>query len=203
MFKYVMIVAYPFIAIGLFLLMLLAWILSPFLAIYSVIACVDVLPGILQGFSTDDATLDGGIDQYEYPNYFYKLRHSTPKEPQSTREWPILLRNESIRIAFYRMRWICRNPAQGFSNRLFSAKDIQLPIVKIYDFGDSDIKYKNHGYLYTAKNRRGIAYFSLKGRYWVGRFFAVQHYFGWKLTRDDGYYIAVFSITIRVGKWKI
>lgn len=74
-------------------LILLAWVLSPFLAAVSVVFGVNRLPLGLQWFSTVDDTLDGG--QKQHPE----------KYPQGV---------GGVSLWWQRMCWICRNPAQGF-----------------------------------------------------------------------------------------
>ena len=176
--KYMPYFLYPFMAAALVVLMVLACLLSPFLALYSVIKGVDVLPGLWQGFSTADDTLDGGIHQNEYPDY-----------SKWGRFW----------IWWYRTRWICRNPAQGFSWRWFRARDLMMKPVFAYDFGDSDIQGISSGYYCTARDAKGRQYFSLKGKWWPCKWVGFRYYFGWKLTRTDGYHILVCALGVRFG----
>ncbi len=69
---------------------ILAYLLSPFLAAYSVRRGIDVLPYPLSLLHTHDNTLDGGQKQgYEIGGTGWKL-------------W------------WQRTRWICRNPGYGF-----------------------------------------------------------------------------------------
>ena len=144
--KYSPYFAYPFMAAALIVLMVLAWLLSPFLALYSVIRGVNIHPGFWQWFSTADDTLDGGIHQKEYPDYS---------------GWG------KFWIWWYRTRWICRNPAQGFSYHWFRTGELLFAPVFDYDFGDSRIDGVSSGYYCTAVDKKGRQYFSLKGKWWI------------------------------------
>ena len=182
MMKYIPYMLYPFMAAALIVLMVLACLLSPFLAFYSVVKNggkgVDTLPGFWQGFSTADDTLDGGIHQKEYPDYSKRGR---------------------LVVWWYRTCWICRNPAQGFSWWWFKAQDLILPPKFAYDFGNSEVSGISSGYYCTAADKRGRQYFSLKGKWWPCKWVGLRYYFGWKLTRKDGYHILVCALGVRFG----
>lgn len=81
---------------------LLAYLLSPFLAAYSVIRGVSVLPGFLQWFSTIDDTLDGG--QHQHPE-IYKAGVT------------------GFALWWQRTCWIARNPAHGFGGHVLGFAD--------------------------------------------------------------------------------
>ena len=71
-------------------LVLIAYILSPFLAAYSVLAGVSVLPYPLNLFHSHDDDLDGGQHQNDWPKV------------------------TGLKLIWQRTHWICRNPAYGF-----------------------------------------------------------------------------------------
>ncbi|QIG68859.1 hypothetical protein EVB71_007 [Rhizobium phage RHph_Y55] len=109
------------------LLILLAWVLSPFLAALSVALGVNRLPLGLQWFSTVDDTLDGG--QKQHPDKY-------PADARGVSLW------------WQRTCWICRNPAQGFGIYAFGypmtssymASEVKADGIttKIYVLGDGE-----------------------------------------------------------------
>jgi len=76
------------------LMNILSILLSPLLALISMILGVNVLPGFLAWFHTHDATLDGG--QIQQPQLY-------PSGVTGFKLWK------------QRTRWICRNPGYGFA----------------------------------------------------------------------------------------
>lgn len=92
------------------LFVLLAFALSPILALISM-ATGPVLPGFLQWFSTLDDTLDGG--QHQHPDIY----------PPAT----------GIKLWWQRTRWICRNPSHGWQ-----AKVLGFPTVGHVVVSDGD-----------------------------------------------------------------
>ncbi|MGL4666514.1 MAG: DUF7338 family protein [Saezia sp.] len=174
--KYSPYLAYPFMAVASVLLALIACLLSPFLALYSVIKGYDNLPGFWQWFITADDTLDGGIHQHEYSDYSGQGKF-----------W----------VWFYRMCWICRNPAQGFSYHWFRAGELRFAPVFAYDFGGSEVRGISSGYYCTSVDSKGRQYFALKGKWWPCKWFGIRYSFGWKLTRTDGYHILVCALGVR------
>lgn len=166
-------------AILVIFLTLLAWILSPFLALYSVKKNVSKLPGIWQWFSTADDDLDGGIHQGEYPDYS---------------EWAPWV------VWIYRTRWICRNPAQGFSYYLFGARHLteEHPTF-VYDHQDIKDGVTSGYYCHNMGRLFGcpIRYFSFRGKWWFCKYVGIRYNFGWKLTRHDKYKMLVISVTLR------
>lgn len=182
--------AYPLLCLIQLVLVATAWVLAPFLALYSVIKEVDTLPGVLQWFSVADDTLDGGINQREYPDYSGLGKFIT---------W------------WYRTRWIWRNPAQGFAWHLFGMHSMTGEPVMVSRHGVYNYEYEGQTHYYTkpgesygqyctAIDARGRRHFKLKGLRWLkwckGKV-GIRYYFGWKLTRGDGYRMLVVSIGLR------
>lgn len=156
----------------------LAWLLAPWLALYSVAAKTATLPGVWQWFSTADTDLDGGIHQHEYPDYSGRGR---------------------LAVWWYRMRWICRNPAQGFAHHLFGARCITSGPHFVYDVPDH-APGQTSGYKCWARGRLmglPVKYFSLRGKWWPCRWLCLRYNFGWKLTRKDQYKMLVVSLALR------
>ncbi|QIG70589.1 hypothetical protein EVB91_026 [Rhizobium phage RHph_I1_18] len=85
---------------------LLSWILAPFLAAYSVVKRVDVLPGVLQYFSTIDDTLDGGQHQVGYKTGV-----------------------KGFVLWWQRTCWIFRNPAHGWQSVYLGYKDERATVL--------------------------------------------------------------------------
>lgn len=175
--KYLPYILYPQLAAIALPLRALAWLLAPFLSLYSVINHVNTLPGRWQWWSTVDETLDGGIDQFEYPDY--------------SQRGPFI-------VWLYRTRWICRNPAQGFMYHLFSVPDsTENPPHIVYDYGDSDVNGINSRVYRVASDSLGRQYFSLKGKWWPVKWLGLRYNLGWKLYQAQGYRMLVFSIALR------
>ena len=85
-----MIIRYVLFAVASMVVNLLAYVLSPFLAAYSVWKDIDVLPYPWSLFHTHDNTLDGGQKQ----GYRIGAR--------------------GLSLWWQRVCWICRNPGYGF-----------------------------------------------------------------------------------------
>ena len=181
---------YPILTVLQVVLIAIAWLLAPFLSLYSVIKSVDVLPGRWQWFSTVDDTLDGGIHQQEYPDYS---------------------RRNGFIIWWYRTRWIWRNPAQGFAYHLFRMPSATTEPHYVWRYGVYSFEYMNNTHYYTnpgeshseyctVTDLKGRQYFKLKGLKWFkclkGKV-GIRYYFGWKLTQKNGYRMLVVSLGLR------
>lgn len=120
--------AYPLLCLIQLALVATAWVLAPFLALYSVIKGDETLPGVWQWFSVADDTLDGGINQREYPDYSGRGRFI---------------------IWWYRTRWIWRNPAQGFAWHLFGMHTMASEPVMVWRYGVYSFEHEGQTHYYN------------------------------------------------------
>lgn len=139
---------------------LLSYVLSPFLAFWSVLAGISTLPGVFQWFSTMDDTLDGG--QHQHPD----------KYPPAS----------GLKLWWQRTCWICRNPAQGFDGHLLGFADAGSVVTQRY-------RTENAPY-FTEKtemrSEQGRYYFSYRSdRPLYGNYY-LKVWFGWNTAAKDG-----------------
>jgi hypothetical protein len=123
-----------------------SWILSPFLAAWSVLTDNNKPGGWWVYFYTHDNTLDGGWDD--------QVRGF--EDPATLSKGKLFLQ---------RMKWICRNPGYGFNAFLLGFKD--TPKVQII-FEDG-IPYPEDHYWYVIQSDKGWKFFGYRGKKaWVG-----------------------------------
>lgn len=159
------------LALSTLVIKLLAWILSPFLAAYSVIANIDVLPGIFRYLSTVDDTLDGG--QHQAVQY----------EKGVT----------GIKLWWQRTRWILRNPAHGLEAEVFGlAKEDVAEIVystpgpNAIPVGGGNLRPGPAPGFYIMKNAQGkkIGWGIFIFKPWLGNF-VCKLWIGWANIMHD------------------
>lgn len=159
------------LAIATLVIKLLAWILAPFLAAYSVIAGINVLPGIFRYLSTVDDTLDGG--QHQAVQY----------EKGVT----------GVKLWWQRTRWIMRNPAHGLEAEVFGLTKESVAQIVYSTQGPNALAPGNTrtkagsppGY-YTMKDKNGktIGWGVFVMKPWLGNF-VCKIWFGWAHIMHD------------------
>jgi hypothetical protein len=145
------------------ILVLLSWILSPLLALASVVFGVNVLPGFFQWFSTIDDDLDGGQHQLDWPEV------------------------SGFKLWLQRTMWIIRNPAHGWQSK-FLGYDISKGTSKIYSrmWHDGETGHSFKGYIiHTAE---GKTYFTIKADIEISSKFYLKLWIGWSDRAYDGTY---------------
>ncbi|QIG73918.1 hypothetical protein PP935_gp143 [Rhizobium phage RHph_N34] len=146
------------------ILVLLSWILSPFLAIASVVFRVNVLPGFLQWFSTIDDDLDGGQHQLDWPEV------------------------SGLKLVWQRMLWIIRNPAHGWQSK-FLGYDISAGTSQIYFRQWKEVARNGESFkgfiIYTGEKK---TFFTIKADIPVYGNFYLKLWIGWNERAYDGKY---------------
>lgn len=141
--RYVVYVLYSIVG---WLSTLVAIVLSPLLAAYSVVAGVSVLPGWLQLLSTPDDDLDGE-------------QHQNHQPPAS-----------GIRLWWQRTCWICRNPALGVHAEVIGIPVEGSSTTIDFESGDSSTtSYRRRATIARGGREyfESVAHFPLaRGRYW-------------------------------------
>jgi hypothetical protein len=162
------IMKYPIYVIGKIIFTLLAWILSPFLAAYSVIKNVNVLPGYWQYFSTTDDDLDGG--QHQQPEIY-------PSGVTGFKLW------------WQRTCWICRNPSGGFDGLLFGFKTDGYKVIW-ENQPVASIGWTTGGCLYAnvMEDAKGNRFFTYRANISIGSKRYLKIWFGWNYMAYDKVY---------------
>jgi hypothetical protein len=138
---------YPFAALASWIVGTLgSWLISPFLAAWSVLTKNPTPGGLWVYFYTHDNTLDGGWDD-DVDGY---------ADPATLSAWGLFKQ---------RLRWICRNPGYGLNAFLLGFKDTAN--VKIV-FEDG-IPWPEDSYWYVIQSDKGWKFFGYRGKKaWVG-----------------------------------
>src|ERR1044072_696243 len=132
-----------------------SWLISPVLALYSVIAKTPTPGGLWVWFYTHDNTLDGGFDA-GIDGY---------KDPKTLNPFSLW---------WQRTCWICRNPGYGFNAFVLGFKHTEN--VKIV--WDDGIPYPEDHYWYVIQSDGGWKFFGYRGKKaWVG--WNYLNYGGW------------------------
>lgn len=124
-----------------------SWLLSPFLAAYSVEKKTNTPGGLWRLFYTHDNTLDGGWDE----------RIGGYKDPATL---------DNFQLCWQRMRWICRNPGYGLNALLFGFQHTDN-VKLVFEHG---VPYpEKDGYWYVIQSDAGFKFFGYRGpKAWVG-----------------------------------
>lgn len=154
-----LLIKYPMMAIIAIIFTLLSWILSPILALYSVIFNVKILPGFLQYFSTLDDDLDGG--QHQQPD-------SYPSGVTGFKLW------------WQRTCWICRNPSQGWAGRVLGFSDEGFKIISETD-GIETMQWSSGGdeYFNIMEDANGKRYFTFRKNWKLSKKYYIKTWIGW------------------------
>lgn len=145
-------------------LIMASWFLSPFLALYSVIAGRSVLPSLLQNFSTLDDNLDGG--QHQQPDIY-------PAGVTGRKLW------------WQRTCWICRNPAQGWQARVLGYKDVGRTITGSSDLSSANWDLPGAMYWETVQAANGKKYFCYRKNIGFGKKY-FKFWIGWHYQAKNG-----------------
>jgi hypothetical protein len=137
---------------------LLAFILSPFLAALSMLTG-PVLPGFLQWFSTTDDTLDGG--QHQHPEIYHPVR--------------------GFKLWWQRTCWICRNPAHGWQSRVLGFLTEGHTVISETTTNDGPY-FTTKTIMQDAKGRRYFSWRSDQKRFGM----YVKIWIGWNPRAYDG-----------------
>lgn len=156
-------VTFPVYAIASWLVNILAWLLSPLLAAWSVIAGINKLPPPFNLLHTHDNTLDGGQNQG------YKVGV------------------KGVRLWWQRTCWICRNPGYGFKayvlgfktagHKLIWANPLPKPV-----FDDVGGLY----YWYVMEDAEGRRYWGYRANYKFTKKRYIKQWIGWHYYPYDG-----------------
>ena len=139
---------------------IVTYLLSPFLAAYSVIAGVNVLPGYLSWFHTDDDDLDGGQHQLGWPSDV-----------------------NIFRLWYQRMTWICRNPAFGFDREWFGFHYDTIEEIHRTTIGQWDSNDKSSLEFVVLQRQDGAKVFSLRWQWFYANKTFFRTWIGWNHTR--------------------
>lgn len=127
----------------------LAVILSPALALWSVLARRTILPYPFSLFHTHDDDLDGGQHQLGWPQV------------------------AGFKLWWQRTKWIARNPAYGFAAHAFGFKFASS--AEVYSLSRGGFDWSKAGTFYSCVmiDAKGRAFFSYRSRFrlfgcWVG-----------------------------------
>lgn len=142
------------------LFVLLAFILSPFLALISM-ATGPRLPGILQWFSTLDGDLDAGAVQHPE---IYDANAS------------------GLKLWWQRTSWICRNPSHGWQAKVLGFK--AAGAIEVSSSATTNGPYFTTKIIW--KDANGRTYFSYRADKKLFGGYYLKVYFGWALTAYDG-----------------
>jgi hypothetical protein len=124
-----------------------SWLISPFLAAYSVVEKTATPGGLWRLFYTHDNTLDGGFDA--------GIRgYKDPTTLNAGELW------------WQRVCWICRNPGYGLNALVFGFEHTSNFAI-IFEDG---IPYpEKDGYWYVIRSDKGWKFFGYRGpKAWVG-----------------------------------
>jgi hypothetical protein len=148
------------------LFVLLAFMLSPFLAALSMLTG-PLLPGCLQYFSTLDDTLDGG--QHQHPELY------APGAKRITLWWQ-------------RTCWICRNPAHGWQCKILGFPTAGHSVVFQRQKFEGDATTPGTHFVIITKmtDAKGRNYFSYRADKKLPFGLSAKIWFGWNPAAYDG-----------------
>lgn len=149
------------------IMVILTYILSPFLSLYSVIFNKKNLPMPFYLFQTHDNDLDGGQDQG------YKIT------------------TNKFRLWWQRMCWLCRNPAYAYSAYIIGLDIDDYELVRtddsfIDDKSDARLTFTIFNHVSKDKKRFGIRWHPI----WSDSFY-VKYWIGWNHASYDGLHYQV------------
>ncbi|QIG68083.1 hypothetical protein EVB55_148 [Rhizobium phage RHph_Y68] len=146
------------------ILVLLSWLLSPFLATASVLFRVNKLPGFLQWFSTIDDDLDGGQHQLEWKEGVFGLE-----------------------LIIQRTLWIIRNPAHGWQSKVLGY-NIHSGTSRIYAREWKNVSSLNAFKGFISRTGDGKIFFTIKADIYLTKKFYLKLWIGWNERAYDGVY---------------
>lgn len=120
---------------------LVAILIAPILALWSVLAGISVLPYPFSLFHTHDDDLDGGQHQLAWP------------------------RAKGLKLWWQRTRWIMRNPAYGFAANVFGFRFEGVTTLYQIDSGGFDWSKPGTFYEGVYRDRKGRLFFSYRARF--------------------------------------
>lgn len=165
---------YPFLAVLLLLVKLLAIILSPILSLWSVIKNINVLPYPFNLLHTHDNDLDGGQDQgYEIGVTGFKL-------------W------------WQRTCWISRNPAYGFAAEILGFKKEGATLAYESKPVDTITWLKNgDSYFCVMVDEKGRYFFCYRVL-WGFKKLGFRTWFGWNNKAYGGVYHQLKATPLKI-----